>query len=515
MDCGQILRKFAQQRPDAPAVTFEGVTLTASQLLARSYRLANALSALGLRRGDAVATLGVNALRSPEEIAGIAIGGFVRVPLHQGNTAEAHRYMLENSRARVLITDPIGLAECADSLIALEHLEAVIVDSDSGHLKYNDVLAAADPRDPGLVLGDDEVVQIGFTGGTTGRPKGAVQTHGRWVDVSIDLMGLLPAPAAQVDRFLAAGPFSGPAGTFLFSCIARGIEIVISPDRTAATAARLVQQHRATIISALPPLVQSLSEDPGIDTFDLTSIRSIISAGAPLRSRVIRTLTERFGPVLTFCYGQSECVPIAALTPDLVARGVSGEPELLRSVGRPTLRSAVRIVSPEGKELALGEPGEITADAAGKLARYWDNPEATAEKITADGYVRTGDLGRMREDGVLFLTDRSDDIITVRGTAVVPSDLEDAFADHPAIHEVVVIGRPDTDLGERPEAVISLKPGSEFAEQDIRDWWHGRSSGDDAVVTVLLSADPLPRTPAGKLSRRIIREAFNPATTSS
>lgn len=509
MDCGDIARKYARRSPDANAVTFEGTTLSAAELLERSFRLANGLEALGLAHQDAVATLGVNSLRSVEEVVGLAIGGFIRVPLHQGNSAAAHRHMLEHSRARVLITDSVGLAECGDALVGLEHLEAIIVDDDTSPLRYSSLLASASSHDPSIRLADDDAIQIGYTGGTTGPSKGAVQTHGRWLDVTIENMGLLPAPdAAIVDRFVAAGPLSGAAGSYTFACLARGIEIIIAPDRTITTATRLVEKHDATILFALPPLVQAVADDPAAGPLNHTRLRSIISAGAPLASRIIRTISAKVGPILTFAYGQSECLPIAALTPDLIARGTASEPELLRSVGRPLTRSIVRIVSPSGDELPVGDVGEITADAAGNLAYYWGNPEATAEKITSDGYVRTGDLGRLRHDGILFLADRSEDIITMRGAAVIPSDLEDNFAEHPAVHEVVVIGRDDIELGQRPEAVVSLTPGSPLSENDIRDWWLARSSGDAALVSVRLSPRPLPRTPAGKLSRRLVRETF-------
>ncbi|GAA3886350.1 long-chain fatty acid--CoA ligase [Leifsonia kafniensis] len=511
MDCGQIVGKFARYRPDSAAVIFGGTTLTSRELLERSFRLANGLAALGIRRGDTVATLGVNALRSVEEITGLAIGGYIRVPLHQGNDAESHRYMLENSRARVLITDATGLAECGDALISLEHLEAIIVDDVDAHLRYADVIAAADPSDPGLAFTQDDILQIGYTGGTTGRPKGAVQTHGSWLDVTTDNMTLLPPSAGAGDLFVVGGPVAGGASTYLYSCFAKGIGIVVAPDRKASTAARLIQEHRASILMALPPLVQGLVDDTGIDGFNLSSLRSIISAGAPLSSRVIRSVTERFGPVLTFVYGQSECVPIAALTPDLIAAGIAAEPELLQSVGRPTVRSAIRIVGPDGNELPAGETGEITADAAGTMHSYWDDPQGTAAKLTADGFVRTGDLGHTSEDGVLFLSDRVEDIIRYGDTTVTPSFLEDAFSDHPAVHEVVVIGVPDKKLGQLPHAVLSVTPGSGIREDDIRVWWAGRTSAQDVPVSVQLSPTPLPRTPAGKLSRRLIREQFLPA----
>lgn len=508
MDCGQIVRKFAQRNRTATAVTFEGETLSAQQLLERSFRLANGLTALGIRPGDTVATLGLNALRSVEEITGLAIGGFVRVPLHQGNTSEGHRYMLEHSRSRVLITDAAGVAELGDAVINLEHLEAIIVDDDDSPLRYDDVLAAAAQDDPNVWVRDDDPIQLSYTGGTTGRPKGAVHTHGRWLDVCTDNIELLPPRRETPDRFVASGPLSGAAGSYLFSCLAHDIQIIVAPDRTTSTAARLVREHSATILMALPPLVQALADDADIVPSEMSSLRRILSVGAPLSSRSIRSVAEKFGSILTFGYGQSECAPISALTPDLIARGLDGEPHLLRSVGRAMLRSNVRITGADGSPLALGETGEIEADAAGSLHSYWGDPAATAAKITPDGYVRTGDLGRIEDDGILFLSDRSEDLIVFHGRTLMPSEIENAFADHPAIHEVVVVGVPDREAGQIPRAVVSLRPGAAVDEETIERWWGTQGHGLEVPVVLHISPVPLPRTPAGKLSRRMIREAF-------
>ncbi|MGP6170037.1 AMP-binding protein [Microbacterium sp. A204] len=506
MDSGQIIRKLAETSPDHVAVIFEDRSLTASELLDRSFRLANALRASGLEPGDRIATLGGNALRSIEELVGLAIGGFVRVPLHQGNSADRHRHMIEHSGARALIVDAGGLHEIGETT-STAGLSAVLVDDEQG--AYEQALAEASSADPRVAIRPGDSIQIGYTGGTTGLPKGAIQSHRGWFDVTVENLLLMGPPDPEHDVYLAAGPISGAAGSYVFSALARAMPIVIAPDRTAATAARLAVAHGATVMLALPPLIEELAGSESFDADDFEGMRMVISAGAPLRSRTIREFITRFGPILTFVYGQSECLPIAALTPALIRRALAGEPELLQSCGLPTLRSRIVIVDADGREVPRGEVGEIAADAAGAMVAYWANPDATRNKFTADGLVRTGDIGLLRHDGVLVLSDRVEDVLTVDGHAVYPSAVEDALFDHAAVREVVVIGQDDDDLGQLPRAIVTLREADATDADELRTWW--RSDSRLAVLPLQIEVvdGDLPRTPAGKLSRALIREAFS------
>lgn len=503
MNCGEIARKLVERTPELVAVVYEDRRLTAADLLERSIRLVNALRDRGIEPGDRVATLGVNALRSVEEIVALTLGGYVRVPLHQGNSPERHKHMIRHSGARALILDEVCRNELGDDAASIG-LPCVLVDDGIGS-DYERALAAASPVDPRVPILPGDACQLGYTGGTTGLPKGAIQSQRSWLDVTIENLLLMGDAGVEPDVYLAAGPITGFAGSHVFSALAAGMTIVVSPDRTAATAARLAREHHVTVMAALTPLIEELAESPDVDPEDFGTLRLFLSASAPLRSRTIRAFAERFGPTLTFAYGQSECLPISALTPDLLRRGLVDEPELLQSAGRATLRSRIVVLGPDDQELPRGEIGEIAADAAGSLISYWADPGATAAKFTADGLVRTGDLGRMRDDGVLFLTDRSEDVLHVAGERVYPSAVEDALSDHADVLEVVVIGDPDPELGQVPHAVVALRANATADAELLTAWWVAKSRLPQLPLRIEISGEPLPRTPAGKLSRALVR----------
>ena len=504
MDCGEIARKLVERSPGLVAVVYEERQLTAAGLLERSIRLVNALRERGIEPGDRVATLGVNALRSVEEIVALAMGGYVRVPLHQGNSPERHHHMISHSGARALILDDVCQDELGGGDLRSTGLPCILVDDGLGG-DYERALDAASSVDPRVRLLPGDPCQIGYTGGTTGLPKGAIQSQRSWLDVTVENLLLMGEAGTEPDVYLAAGPMTGAAGAYVFSALAAGMKIVVAPNRTAATAARLAHEHRATVMLALTPLIEELAESPDIRAESFGTIRRVISSSAPLRSRTIRAFADRFGPILTFAYGQSECLPISALTPDLLRRGLADEPELLQSAGRATLRSRIVVVDAAGQELPRGEIGEIAADAAGSLIAYWADPEATATKFTADGLVRTGDLGRLRDDGILFLADRSEDVLVVSGEQVYPSSLEDALSDHPDVLEVVVIGDADPELGQMPRAVVTLRADTQTDARRLAAWWSAESRLSQLPLRVQISDDPLPRTPAGKLSRALVR----------
>lgn len=505
MNCGEIARKLVERTPELVAVVYEDRRLTAADLLERSIRLVNALRDRGIEPGDRVATLGVNALRSVEEIVALALGGYVRVPLHQGNSPERHQHMIRHSGARALILDEVCRNELGDDAASIG-LPCVLVDDGVGS-DYERALAAASPVDPRVPILPGDACQLGYTGGTTGLPKGAIQSQRSWLDVTVENLLLMGTGDADAEPgvYLAAGPMTGFAGSYVFSALAAGMTIAVSPDRTAATAARLAREHDATVMVALTPLIEELAESPDVHPEDFRALRRIISAGAPLRSRAIRAFSARFGPILAFAYGQSECLPISVLTPDLLRRGLADEPELLQSAGRATLRSRIVVLGSDGQERPRGEIGEIAADAAGSLIAYWADPAATAAKFTADGLVRTGDLGLLRDDGILFLADRSEDVLRVAGEQVYPSAVEDALSDHPDVLEVVVIGKADPALGEIPHAVVALRGNVAVDAALLTAWWAAESRLSRLPLQIEISGDPLPRTPAGKLSRALVR----------
>ncbi len=514
MHCGQIVRKSGTVFSDLPAVWFDSETLTYGEVYERSCRLVNALRALGVSRQDRVATLGSNALRSLEEIAGLALGGFTRVPLHNRNAADVHCYMLERSEARALLTDPENYEALRGRLDAIPTLEHVIVCGTGGPLDYDELLAAASFDDPQIGIEPDDMLHITFTSGTTGRPKGVVQSHRSWLGVVAENLIMLP-PLREEDRFLAVAPLSHAAGSVIFSVMAKGAGTVVVPTFEPARAAELIERHRATFTLMVPTMLHNLVSSPEAARYDLSSLRFVLSVGAPIAERTIRDVVELMGDVLHIGFGQSESMPATLLSAAEIRRGLDEDPTLLRSVGRPVPRAMIKILDDEGTELPPGQQGEIATDAPGNMKELWRDPEGTAARFTEDGFVLTRDIGYLDERGYLFLVDRKEDMIVSGGFNISPAELENAILSHPAVLEVAVVGVPHAELGESPRAVVVLKPGETVGGDELLAWCSERVGPSKAPTSVVFRQEPLPKSAVGKLLRRTVRLSEWPQTDSS
>jgi acyl-coenzyme A synthetase/AMP-(fatty) acid ligase len=507
MNCGQILRKTGRLEPGALAVSFEGRRMTYGEVYERSCRLVNALRALGIRPQDRVATLGPNTAHSLEQIGGLALGGFVRVPLHYRNPAEVHRYMLEHVGARALITDSANYRELRDSLAELPALEFVIVDDGEGPLAYGDLLASVSGEDPQVVVRPQDMIHMTFTSGTTGRPKATVQTHRSWLAVTAENMIMLPA-MTQDDRYLAASPLSHGGGSVLFALIARAVGNIVMPTYDPGQAAELIERHRVTVTVMAPTMVHRLIHDPAAAGRDLSSVRVIFAIGAAITEQAIREVAGTFGDVLYLGFGQSEGLPATILSPQEIRRGIEGEGSLLRSSGRPIPGSAIKVLDAADREVAAGELGEIAVDTPGNMKELWGEPEASAARFTGDGFIRTGDIGYVDDRGYLFVVGREGDAILCAGTRIWPAEVENAVASHPAVLEVAAVGFADPAAGQLPGAVVVLKDGHRASEEEIVAWCRERFAAEVSPVRVAFQTDPLPKSPVGKMLRRVVQERY-------
>jgi acyl-coenzyme A synthetase/AMP-(fatty) acid ligase len=509
MHCGQILRKTGRLMPDAVAVIFEGRETTYGQVYERSCRLVNGLLGLGIAPQDRVATLGPNTARSLEQIGGLALGGFVRVPLHYQNPADVHQFMLDHVGARALITDSRHYLELRARLGEVPSLEHVIVDDGDGPVAYERLLADASARDPEVPVRPEFVSHITFTSGTTGLPKGTVQTHRSWLAVTAENMIMLP-PMTERDRYLAASPLSHGGGSVLFALIARAVANIVMATYDPGEAGALIERHRATITVMAPTMVHRLMHDPAAAGRDLSSLRVVFAIGAPIAEQAIREVAATLGDVLYLGFGQSEGLPATILTPQEIRHAIEADPTLLRSSGRPVSGAAVKVIDADGRELETGELGEIAVDTPGNMKELWGEPEATAARFTPDGFIRTGDIGHVNERGYLFVVGREDDAIHAGGLRIWPALIENAVASHPAVLEVAAVGLPDASLGELPAAVVVLKQGRAATEEDIVGWCQERFGAQESPARIIFREEQLPKSAVGKLMRRAVQEQYGP-----
>ncbi|MDQ1710157.1 MAG: hypothetical protein QOG49_1542 [Frankiaceae bacterium] len=359
MIIADLVRRSCQIHSSNVAISDPTGSLTYAEVWERSVRLVNALRSLGVVPGDRVATLGANAVTTLEEMTGLAVGGYARTALHGMNSGETHAYMLEHVGARALIVQADHYRKFGEFFAAVPGLEHVIVHSASaGELDYEQLLKAASPDDAHVPVSGDDIIHLAFSSGSTGKPKAATHTHDTWMNVTRDHISMLPR-LREDDVYLAAAPLTHAASVVLYGLLARGSRIQIMPSFDAAEALRLIEQERCSLTVMVPTMLQMLVTHPDVQTRDLSSLRAVLYAGAPISVATARAAHAALGDVLFQTYGQSECLPATILTPEDHAVGVRENAALLRSAGRACLNSSVRVLDAEGRDVGVGAVGEI------------------------------------------------------------------------------------------------------------------------------------------------------------
>ena len=510
MDFATILRTSARNHATNVAVWYDGQEQTYAEMYERACRLAQALAGLGLGQGDRVALLGPNGAETVEQIAGIALGGFVRAGLYAHQTGEVNTYLLEHVGARALIVDARQLDALGEHLGSVSTLEHVIVyggEAPDGMLDYETVLAAADVSDPGVTLADDDVHVIRFSAGTTGRPKGIYHTVSRWLAIGDEYRWVTPQIDAR-DTYLAAGPLTHAAVIFLWPMLQVGARIAVIEAFEPGLVLRLIEEQRVSFTLMVPTMIQALVAHPEAAQRDLSSLRCLNYAASPISETTMTKAVDLFGEVLFQMYGQSEAVPITMLLAhEHCPRGTERERRWMRSVGRPTPNTRLTIVDEDGRPMPTGEVGEVAAATPGSMSGLWNDPEGTGARTLDDGSVLTRDMGRLDDDGFLYLADRKEDMIISGGYNIWPAELENAIASHPAVQDVCVVGVPHEKWGETPKAVVVLATGETVEPEELIELTRARV-GSVQKVTSVEFAEELPRSGIGKVLRREVRERY-------
>ncbi|MEU6701758.1 AMP-binding protein [Pseudonocardia sp. NPDC046786] len=513
MDPANLLRKSARLYGHNTAFVCEGERQSYSELLDRAIRLANALRAAGVRPGDRVAVLGDNAAESLEQIAGLAVGGYVRCALYGHDTPDRHRYLLDLVGARALVVQDRYYPALRETLATLPGLTTVLVTgevSPEGAIAYEAALTAASREDPFVPIAEDNPHIIRFSAGTTGAPKGILHTVRGWADMGTEIALVLPR-FTERDRYLAPAPLSHAAGMFLWPLVAAGAASVVMPSFDTARYLELIETEQITVAMTIPTIMKMVVEHPDARARDLSSLRAVVYGTAPAPSSTLAAAIEVWGNVMYQVYGQSEGLPLTVLAPEHhVIDGTTEQRRWLRSAGRPSPNADIAILDDEGNRLPVGEIGEIAGRTPGLMRELWGSPDATAERITPDGWLRTRDMGSISEDGFLYLSDRKEDMIISGGYNIWPTEVEDALAAHPAVAEVAVVGVADPKWGETPHAAVVLHPGEQVTEAELIAWSRDRL-GAVRKVTAVHFLDALPRSPLGKVLRREVRDRLTAA----
>lgn len=504
MNLGTLLATTATRRPRRTALRFGEHHLTYAELDERVDALAAGLSGLGLVAGDRVVLWLRNCPEFVESLFACWKLGLVAVPVNARLLATDVAFHAADSGAAAVIHSPDFAAGAA--LVDVGHR---IGTGDSGEVSYDDLVARhRDAPDQTRPVADDAPAWLFYTSGTTGRPKGAVLTHGNLTFVAVswcaDLHCLQPE-----DVVLHCAPLSHGAGFHALAAVARGAENVVLARSDPPVVLEAIARHRVTATWMVPTQIRLLLDSADLATADLASLASVVYGGSPMyRSDLVEAL-ERIGPVFCQLYAQGESPMTVTYLRREEHRPGRADADVLSSAGVARTGMEVRIADSADAAVPVGEPGEIQVRGPAVMAGYWGRPDDSAEALRG-GWLHTGDVGRADERGYVYVLDRIKDLIISGGSNVYAREVEDVLLRHPRVQDAAVFGAPDRLWGEAVTAVVvgAAGPGA-LDEDDLRAFCREHLA-DYMRPKRLHVADQLPRNPYGKVLKRALRDTYSP-----
>jgi acyl-CoA synthetase (AMP-forming)/AMP-acid ligase II len=494
------------------ALRFRERTCTFAELGEKAHRLANAFQELGFGKGDRVAFLMANCPEYVFTEYALARLGAVRVPLAILLGSDHHVYMMNHSRSVALVYHEKLAARVQEMLPRLETVRhAICVSEDpgavpAGHLHLQTLMADSSPEPPEVAVEATDLCGLYYTGGTTGRPKGVMLSHRAWVNTV--LLEMLSLGLGERETFAYVTPLTHAAGVLLLPVLLRGGTALILEEFDPETFLDTVEKENVTATFCVPTMIYMLLDHPGAGRRGAGSLRNVVYGAAPIAPERLKQALERFGPVFTQLYGQTEApMMLSVLTRD---EHVETDPErerrVLSSCGRPTVTTQMKLLDPRGVEVRTGEVGEIVVRAINVMDGYFEDPATTAEAMR-EGWLHTGDLAYRDAEGFLYIVDRAKDMIISGGFNIYPREVEDVLFEHPMVKEAAVIGVPHDKWGEAVKAIVVLHAGKSASEEELIAFVKERK-GKLAAPKSVEFRDSIPLTNLGKVDKKKIREPF-------
>jgi long-chain acyl-CoA synthetase len=486
------LERALRVAPEACAVVCEERRRTYAELGARCRRLVDALQRLGVERDDRVAVLALNSDSYLELYLGLPAGGIVPVPVNTRLADPEVRSILEDSGPKLLFTDrePGELAGLVDRVVRIPD-------------EYEDLLAGAAEAALGEGIGENDLAVLFYTAGTTGAAKGAMHTHRGLLSSGQNFMSTWPF--GPETRWLICSPMFHTGGILgVLATVWHGGTHVIMPAFDPKLALDLIQREGVTHTLMVPTMLAAATDEQLANPRDVSSLRYLSHGASPIATETLRRANRAFPDAeLLHVYGTTETTPITTLMPHEERILDSSE---VRSCGMPAVGVDVRIVDHEGSEVEPGAVGELVVRSPSVMRGYWNKPEETAEVIH-HGWYLTGDLGYADANSHIFLVDRAKDMIVTGGENVYCSEVENALYDHPDVLEATVFGIPDPRWGEAVYAII-VPRGEWLTSEALLAHCRERIAGYKVPKRIELRTEPLPKSGAGKVLKRALREPF-------
>lgn len=498
MPLGDLIRKQAARYGSKMLFECHGVRRSYADFDERTTRLADGLQALGVRPGDKVACYMPNSIELLEAYYATSKAGAVTVFLNALLTAREIRFVLQDSESKVIFTAPALLPSVQEVRPDAGHLETIVVHGGTpppDTVRFDDVLKGGPHHD--VPVKNEDVAWLGYTSGTTGRPKGAILTH----------LGATHVGAAVADRFgyreddivLCALPLfhSYALNSCMIQVMMAGAGQVILERFTPGGILQAIQEHRITVFPGVPTMFNYLVNAPDRAKYDLTSLRIAKSAGAVLPAKLMHDFETLYGVPLVDGYGITEAHSFVTLN-DPRGKRPDG------SCGKAIEGVDVRIVDGQDRDVPAGERGELIFRGPNLPLGYVNGPEATAEALRG-GWYHSGDVGYMDAEGYVYIVDRIKDTIICGGYNIYPKEVEDVIYAHPAVLDVAVVGVTDEAKGEIPKACVVLKPEATVTAGELEA--HCRQNlAAYKVPRVIEFMDAIPKTASGKTKRFLLRQ---------
>jgi acyl-CoA synthetase (AMP-forming)/AMP-acid ligase II len=488
---GKMLTMSAERFPHKVAIICNGTQVTYQKLNSRVNQLAHGFLAHGITRTKRVALLMYNSIEMVETIFSLAKVGGVGIPLNFRLSPPELLYSIEKSDATTLIAgeefEPT-IHQLRPQLPCVEYLTI-------SHLALNQP-----DHEPSLKVQPDDESFIIYTSGTTGKPKGAVLTHRNHFWNALNYTLAYQMNERDVELALSPMFHSSTLGR-IFTYVFNGATFITSPHFDPEQAMTLVHRYQVTSITQTPTMYAAMFNLPHHHRYSTNSVTRVVSGAAPLFPKVKGELAHLFPQAGIYdLYGLTEASPgISILTPH-------APPEKMRSVGKPMMSVTIKIVDDEGRALPRGENGEIACRGPNVMKGYYNDPTATQEALK-EGWLHTGDMGNIDQDGYLYLTGRKKELIISGGENISPPEVEAVLAQHPLIQEAAVIGVPDDYWGESVKAIVVLKPGKKLTEQEVIEYCTAQLARYKKPKSVEF-VDTLPKNAGGKVIKAALRERY-------
>jgi long-chain acyl-CoA synthetase len=502
-----VMASHGKWRADKTAIICEDRRITWGEFNQRINKVANGLMKLGLQKGEKVSLLMANRIEVLEILFGTVKAGGVIVPLSAMVQGDSLARMIINSDSKFLFVGPglrevIGRYRTEFKNIGEKRFFSVGEEAEDWN-SYDKLLDESPDKDPGVTLIYEDAFNIMYTSGTTGVPKGILHTHHNRTQFA-SMFAIDYRIDSSAITIIATALYANGTWLTMLPTVFVGGTLVIMTKFDPKNFLELVQKERCTHTFMVPTQFTVLLEQPDFDSYDLSSMRIWNSAGSPLRLQTKQEVIKRFSGELLELWGLTEGVA-TTLKPEDMERKTE-------SVGIPLVGWDVAIINDQGQELPRGEVGEIVAFSSWIMPEYYKLPEKTAEAIWLDEqgrtFLKTGDMGKLDEDGFLYILDRKKDMIISGGINIFASDIEEVLSRHPKVKDAAVIGIPHPKWGETPVAIVILKEGMSASEDEVMEWVNSKLAKYQRVSMVQFRDTDFPRNALGKVLKRKLREAY-------